>query len=98
MGTAPTRAPEPPLPPKSTLKRVTDAAWEFICHTILLIVLLTCIRGAEDYTKFLWGAGKVFQIRFASIPLQALFDGADVFLIIGILTIGTYATMRRYLD
>jgi hypothetical protein len=81
---------------KSILRRLLSAALEFSAHCALLAVLLLGMKGVERFAVILWGAGRIFRFGSATFAMQALFDGADLSLIVCILCIGGYATIRTY--
>jgi hypothetical protein len=80
----------------SPLIRTFCAACEFLAHALLLVILETVMIGIEKWVNFIGVADRVFHFHKISIPQKELFDGADLGLLLCILTIGIVATIKKY--
>jgi hypothetical protein len=100
------------LPRETTAKRVRPRAWrkylrnvgyrcgrafiEWFAHSLLLFGIFCCIDGLRRGLLLL-GIPTEKKL-FERIPLEWLFDGAHLALLIGIALVGVTAAVRSYLD
>jgi hypothetical protein len=69
---------------------------EWLAHSILLFGIFACVQGLRCALQWIGvPASKKF---FGCIPLEWLFDGADLALLIGIGIVGVTAVVRSYRD
>lgn len=80
----------------SPMIRAFRASCEFLAHALLLGILETVMIGIEKWVTFIGVADRVFHFHKISIPQKELFDGADLGLLLCILTIGIVATIKKY--
>jgi hypothetical protein len=79
---------------KTTLERLLRALIELAGHAALLIVVLGLFRLVQRSIEYLWG-GKDVRF-FDAIPLRYIFDGADLIMLLGLLSIGVYNGVQAY--
>jgi hypothetical protein len=66
---------------------------EWVGHVALLAVLLLGIWAIEMLTKRLWPEDTVL---FRCVRLSDVFTAADSFVLIGVLYLGIYKTLKAY--
>jgi len=67
---------------------------ELAIHAIGLISILLFIKLIEKTVQFLWGPEDV--VFFQYLKLKYIFQAADIFLLVGFLTRGTYRFLKVF--
>jgi len=79
---------------KNTFGRLLRAVIELAAHAVVLIVVLGLFRLVQFALECFWG-GK--DVRFFDrIPLRYIFDGADLIMLLGLLSVGVYNGVQAY--
>jgi len=79
---------------RSTFARLFRALVEIAAHAFVLIAVLGLFRLVQLAIEYFWG-GKDVRF-FGLIPLRYVFDGADLIMLIGFLSIGLYNGIQAY--
>ena len=75
------------------LFRLGSGSLEWICHIVMVVILLAGIRLVEFFCDFFWGPDK---LMFHRVPVRYVFDGADSVLLTSFVTLGVFFVLKSY--
>lgn len=78
---------------RSAVRRTSAAVLEFVLHTIVVAVMLSCIWATEQVINYLWGQNKKL---WGQVPISYVFDTMDFAAIVLMLGYGTVSAMKAY--
>ena len=64
-------------------------------HTAMLILVLGAFRGVQKALEWYWGGMEV--LLFGKLPVRYVFDGADLLMLLGFLTVGLFFVLKAYM-
>ncbi len=79
---------------KITIGRLVRFLTELAAHAVVLIAVLGLFRLVQLALESFWGGR---DVRFFDrIPLRYVFDGADLIMLLGLLSVGVYNGVQAY--